>query len=148
VAAFVRDELQSTRAAIGVPGHSGEVGIGLDRRTGDYRVAANVLWSWRGVDASDPLAQQFEDDDEVERQDVSLITAVDRSFARETRNLRLFGVYDPADGTVFGRAILTVSLRDNVALEGSGGVFAGESLDTIGRLTRRDFLYARLKVFF
>jgi hypothetical protein len=40
------------------------------------------------------------------------------------------------------------SLRDNVWLEGSGGLFTGTSLDVIGRLTRRDFLYARLKVFF
>jgi hypothetical protein len=41
-----------------------------------------------------------------------------------------------------------VSLRDNLWLEGSGGLFAGSSLDTIGRLTHRDFAYARLRVFF
>ena len=147
-AAFLRDELQSTRAATAVRGRSIDAGAGLDRRTGDYRVAANVLWSWRSVDGSDPLARQLEGDGELERHDVSLVMAVDRSFARETRTLRLFGVYDPADGTVFGRAIVNVSLRDNVAVEASGGIFGGESLDTIGRLTRRDFLYARLKVFF
>ena len=147
-AAFVRDELQSTRAATGVPGRSIDAGLGVDRRTGDYRVAANVLWSWRGVDGSDPLGRLFEGDEEVERQDVSLVAAVDRRFARETRTLRLFAVYDPADETVFGRAIVNVSLRDNLALEASAGVFAGESLDTIGRLTRRDFLYVRLQAFF
>ena len=38
--------------------------------------------------------------------------------------------------------------RDNVWIEGSAGVFAGSSLDTLGRLTRRDFAYLRLKVFF
>ena len=54
----------------------------------------------------------------------------------------------PADGTTFTRVIGAVSLRDNVWLEGSGGLFTGTSLDTIGRLTRRDFVYARLKVFF
>ena len=147
-AAFLRDELQSTQSATAVRGRSVDAGVGLDRRTGDYRVAANVLWSWRGIDASDPLARQFEGDRELERHDVSLVMAVDRSFARETRTVRLFGVYDPADRTVFGRAIVNVSLRDNVAVEASGGVFEGESLDTIGRLTRHDFLYARLKVFF
>ena len=147
-AVFVRDELQSTRAAIGVPGRSVDAGIGMDRRTGDYRVAASVLWSWRGVDASDPLARRFRDDEEVERHDVSLVVAVDRSFARETRSVRLFGVYDPADDAVFGRAIVSISLRDNLALEASAGLFAGDSLDIIGRLTRRDFLYVRLKAFF
>jgi hypothetical protein len=147
-AAFVKDELQSTRLARGVPGRTIDAGVGVDRRTGVYRVAANVLWSWRSVDSSTPLGRALEGDEELERQDVSLIVALDRSFARETRTVRVFGVYDPADRTVFGRAIVNVSLRDNLALEGSGGLFAGESLDTLGRLTRRDFLYARLKVFF
>ena len=35
---------------------------------------------------------------------------------------------------VFARAIGAVTLRDNVWLEVSGGLFAGSSLDTIGRL--------------
>ena len=43
---------------------------------------------------------------------------------------------------------LDLSVRDNVWLEGSAGVFTGSSLDVIGRLTRREFAYARLKVFF
>jgi hypothetical protein len=148
VAAFPRDELQSTRAAVGVAGRSIEGGVGVDRRTGDYRVAVNLLWSWRAVDASDPLGRQFEGDDELERQDMSVVAAVDRSFSRETRTVRLLGVYDPGDRTVFARAILNVSLRDDLALEASGGLFAGDSHDTLGRLTRRDFLYARLKAFF
>ena len=74
--------------------------------------------------------------------------AADRSFARETRTLRVFAVYDPADATAFARVIGSVSLRDNLWVEGSGGLFGGEAPDTIGRLTRRDFLYARVKVFF
>jgi hypothetical protein len=148
IAAFVEDELQSTRTARGVPGHSVTAGIGVDRRAGDYRVAANALWSWSGVDADDPVGQSFVGDEEVERTDLSLVVAADRSFARETRTLRVFAVYDPADSTAFTRVIGAVSVRDNVWLEGSAGVFTGSSLDVIGRLTRRDFLYARLKVFF
>jgi hypothetical protein len=148
VAAFVEDELQSLRALGGVPGRSINGGIGIDRRAGDYRIAANVLWSRSDVDESDPAAQSFAGDEEVERTDLSLVLAGDRSFARETRTLRLFAVYDPAESTAFMRAIGAVSVRDNVWLEGSAGVFAGSSLDVIGRLTRRDFFYARLKVFF
>jgi hypothetical protein len=148
VASFVEDELQSTRTVQGVPGHSLTAGVGVDRKAGDYRVAANALWSWSGVDESDPVGQAFAGDDEVERTDVSLVIAADRSFARETRTLRVFAVYDPADATTFTRVIGAVSLRDNVWVEGSGGLFTGESLDILGRLTRRDFVYARLKVFF
>ena len=148
IAVTPRDVLQSTRAVTGVPGHAVEAGIGVDRRTGNYRVAGNVLWSRRGVDASDAAARPFAGDDELQRSDVSVVASVDRSFARETRTTRILGVYDPVDRTVFARMILNVSLRDNLSLEGSAGVFAGSSLDTIGRLTGRDFFYLRLKTFF
>jgi hypothetical protein len=109
-----------------------EGGIGLDRRAGDYRVAATVLATRQPFDGTDAL----------------IVGSADRSFARETRTVRVFGVYDPRDDTGFARVIGAISLRDNVWLEGSGGLFAGSAPDTIGRLTRRDFLYARLKVFF
>ena len=153
VAAFVEDELQAVGADLkvgpyGIPGRSVNAGIGIDRRAGDYRIAANVLWSRSDVDESDTAALPFIDDEEVERSDVSLVFAADRSFARETRTLRLFAVYDPADSTAFTRVIGAVSVRDNVWIEASGGLFTGSSLDIIGRLARRDFVYARLKVFF
>jgi hypothetical protein len=148
VAVFPHDQLQSTRVGRGVPGHGIESGIGVDRRAGVYRVAANVLWSWRRVDTSTPGGREFEGDQELERSDVSLVIAADRSFARETRTLRVLAVYDPSDATVFSRAIGALSVHDNVWIEGSAGVFAGSSLDTIGRLTQRDFAYVRLKVFF
>jgi len=147
-AAFVEDELQSTRAARGVPGHSVTAGVGVDRKAGDYRLAADALWSRSGVDTSDPVASAFAGDREVERTDFSLVIAADRSFTRETRTVRVFAVYDPADATTFNRLIAAMSLRDNVWLEGSAGLITGSSLDVIGRLTRRDFAYARLKVFF
>ena len=107
-----------------------------------------MLWSWRRVDTSAPIGPGFDGDDELERSDVSFVIAADRSFARETRTLRVLTVYDPVDATVFSRIITAISLRDNVWVEGSGGLFAGSSLDTIGRLTRRDFAYVQLKVFF
>jgi hypothetical protein len=152
VAAFVDDELQSTRAVRGVPGHSVTAGIGVDRKAGEYRIAADALWSRSAVRLADARSgqglEEFAGDPEIERTDVSLVVAADRSFARETRTLRLFAVYDPADATTFTRVIAAISLRDNVWIEGSAGLITGTSLDIIGRLTRRDFAYARLKVFF
>jgi hypothetical protein len=129
---FVRDTIQVIdENPRGVEGRSREAGIGVDRRAGDYRIAGNVLWSWNSVDGSDYL----------------VVAAADRSFARETRTLRVFAAYDPSDETLFGRVIAAISLRDNVWIEGSGGVFTGSSADTLGRLTRRDFAYARLKIY-
>jgi hypothetical protein len=130
VAAFVEDALQSSSAAMPIDANTLDAGIGIDRRAGSYRVAANLLYSHRLED------------------DVSIVVAADRSFARETRTVRLFAVYNPADGTTFARGIVSTSVRDNVSLEGSCGLFTGASADVFGRLTRRDFLYARLKVFF
>jgi hypothetical protein len=131
-AVFVDDTLQSTAGIPrGIEGQSIDAGVGADRRAGNYRLAGNLLWAWNSLDGSD----------------VSVVIAADRSFARETRTLRLFAVYDPEDATTFARVIAAISLRDNVWIEGSGGLFAGASADTLGRLTRRDFVYTRLKIF-
>ena len=145
VAAMVDDELQASTVPRGVSGKSVEAGVGLDRRAGDYRLGANVLWSWRSADDVDALGVA---DESLHGSDVTLVIAADRSFVRETRTVRAFGVYNPGDRTAFGRVIAAVSIRDNVWLEGSGGVFTGTSTDVIGHLSRRDFLYGRLKVFF
>lgn len=130
---FIDDTLQDTSGVLrGVEGRSAEGGVGIDRRAGNYRVASNVLASWNTLDRE---------------ADVSIVAAIDRNFARETRTLRVFGVYDPEDRTLFARLIVAISLRDNLWLEGSGGLFNGSASDTLGRLTRRDFIYTRLKLF-
>ena len=46
------------------------------------------------------------------------------------------------------RAIATAKLRDNVAVEGSGGWLAGDGTDLIGRFRDSDFVYARVKYYF
>ena len=134
---FVDDKLQSVQLARGVEGQSIEAGVGVDRRAGSYRLAGNVL-----------VGRRTADEGGLEESDVTLVAAADRSFARETRTLRLFAVYDPTDGTTFARCIGAISLRDDVWLEASGGLLTGTSTTTIGRLSRRDFVYARLKVYF
>jgi hypothetical protein len=144
---FVVDTLQSAALLRGVPGRSLEAGVGVDRRAGNYRLAANVLVSRRSADTVGQVVPGGPDRP-VDGTDVTLVAAADRSFARETRTLRLFGVYDPTNQTTFARAIGAVSLRDDVWLEASGGLLAGSAPTTLGRLTRRDFISARLKVFF
>ena len=77
------------------------------------------------------------------RTDVSLIVSADRAFSRQKYQGRLFGVYNPTSDSGFVRGIATATLRDNVALEGSLGWFAGSGLDTIGRFADSDFVYVR-----
>lgn len=87
---------------------------------------------------------------------MTLVAAADRSFVHDTRMVRVLAVYDPGDA-FFVRGIVTVSVRDDIAIEGSSGLFTadasminrgGLAVDTLARFARRDFLYARLKVLF
>ena len=146
LAAFVVKSLQAAGQPIILAGRSLEGGIGVDRSAGQYRLSGDVLVSSRWATDAATTAQPL--DSEVDRVDVSLVAALDRSFAQETRRLRAFAVYNPGEASGFVRVIATISLRDNVSIEGSGGVFAGSGADTFSRLASRDFVYARLKVFF
>jgi hypothetical protein len=62
--------------------------------------------------------------------------------------VRTFGVYNPNESSGFARAIATVKMRDNVALEGSGGWFIGTGRDLVGRFADSDFAYLRLRYYF
>jgi hypothetical protein len=128
-----------------------EGGIGADRRAGNYRVALNAVIS------------------RAEDTDVTLVGWAERSFARETRSVRLLAVYDPSDDTSFVRGITSWNVRDNVSLEASAGWFppsrevgtrlsaanTGDStavprsgIDVLSLLSRRDFVYTRLRIHF
>jgi hypothetical protein len=148
IAAFVADELQSSIAAAGIPGRTIEGGVGADRRAGDYRLAASALVTHTATDDSPAGRLARLADPEIDGADALIVGSLDRDFSRDTRRVRAFAVYDPDDGSAFARVIGAISVRDNVWVEGSGGLFVGSSFGAVGRLTGRDFLYARLKVFF
>jgi hypothetical protein len=139
VAAFTRDAFQAPAAAAALTGHTFDAGAAVDRKAGSYRVSGQVLVHRETYDAAFQLAG---------RTDVSLIVSADRAFSRQKYQGRLFGVYNPASGSGFVRSIATASLRDNLALEGSLGWFAGSGVDNIGRFADSDFMYLRLKYFF
>jgi hypothetical protein len=146
IAAFVDRSLQSLDQPIVLDGRTVEGGIGIDRSAGLFRVSGNVLVARRWLADSQPVAPG--DSAAIDRTDVSMVGSIDRTFSRETRRLRAFAVYNPGERSGFGRVIATVSLRDNVAVEASAGLFVGEGLDVLSRLSSRDFVYLRLKVFY
>jgi hypothetical protein len=139
VAAFVRDAFQAPASPAAFKGQSFDAGAAVDRKAGNYRVSGQVLLHRQAVDP--PFAA-------ASRTDVSLIVSADRTFSRQKYQGRLFGVYNPNSDAGFVRGIVTATLRDNVALEGSLGWFAGSGLDTISRFAESDFVYLRLKWFF
>jgi hypothetical protein len=143
VAGFLNRTLQAIERPVLADGRAIEAGIGVDRKTGAYRVSGSIVATRRWVKHNGSAVSP-----QIDRDDVTLVAAVDRSFARETRAVRLFAVYNPNEASVFARVISTWSLRDNVAFEASGGWFTGDGGDVLSRFATRDFLYGRLKVFF
>jgi hypothetical protein len=145
VAAFVADNFQSADLRV-VTGHSFDAGAGVDRRAGGYTLSGTVLLHSESYDA--PLAVSTSGDTRDGRTDVSFIVSADRTFARERYRFRGFGVYNASGRSAFVRGIGFASLRDNLALEGSIGWFAGDSLDLVGRFGDSDFAYLRMKYYF
>jgi hypothetical protein len=136
VAAFVEDNFQGDQPAI-LQGQSFDVGVGVDRRAGNYQFSGTLL-----VHREDP------DDVSVpSNTDVSVIVSADRTFARERYQLRAFSVLNPSADSAFVRGIGMAKLRDDVALEASAGWLAGEGTDTIGRFADSDFFYVRMKYY-
>ena len=142
-AIFTEDSFQASSFER-VSGSSIDAGAGLDRRAGDYTIGATVLVHSESYDTPVASGATFTGG----RTDVSLIVSTDRTFARERYRLRGFGVYNASESSGFLRGIGDVSLKDNVALEGSVGWFIGSGRDTIGRFASDDFGYLRLKYYF
>lgn len=140
VAWHVDDTLQAADRFATLRARSFEGGVGVDRRAGDYRVSATVLGVTRRPRDGDAGA--------VDRRDLQLVTSIDRTFARETRRLRVFGVYNPGDRSAFVRGVGGVSVRDGWWLEASAGWLTGRGADTLSRLAERDFVYLRARVYF
>ena len=140
---FAEDSFQSPSFGH-VSGRSVDAGVGLDRRAGDYTVGATVLVHSESYD--EPVASGATASDG--RTDVSLMASTARTFGRERYRLRGFAVYNASESSGFLRGIAVVTLKDNVALEGSLGWFIGSGRDLIGRFSSDDFGYVRLKYYF
>jgi hypothetical protein len=139
-AAFVDRTFQPVDASDGpgagvFKGHAIEAGGSIERKAGDYRINLAVLMQRQASDA-------------FTETDVSLVMGAQRGFARDTRRVLLFGLWNMADRSGFLRSIGSWSLRDNLWLEGSVGWFLGEGTDTLSRFATRDFAYVKLKAYF
>ena len=152
MAAFVDRTLQVVESPALVKGKAIEAGLGVDRKAGGYRVSSNLIltkrWSTLGLSLSPSVVDARPANLSIDRTDLTLVGAIDRSFVRDTRSIRALAVYNPREDSAFTRVIATFSMRDNLSLELSGGLFAGDGVDALSRLASRDFLSARLKVFF
>jgi len=119
-----------------VAGQSLSAGVGVDRKAGAYRVAANTVWTRRAPERH------------AVTHDVTVVGILERNFARETRILRAVGVVSPDEGSGFARLSTSVNLRDGWWVDAVAGMFWGAGTDALSRLRSRDLVSLRLKVFY
>lgn len=123
-----------------VDGRALDAGVGVDRSAGDYRLFTSVVWHRDWTTEGPALVNH----------DLSIIGSIERRFSRDRYLVRVFGVGNPIDESGFVRGLAAWSVRDNVALEASGGVLFGDasSADTLSRFRDRDFAFVRVRWFF
>ena len=132
-AVFVEKSFNSLNGP--VLGRALDAGLGVDRRTGDYRLflSAVVHREWSPEDSG------------IDRTDLNLVGSIERQFGRERYFARAFGVINPADASAFVRGLFIFRMRDDFALEFSAAAFVGTGDDTLARFHGRDFLLTRLR---
>ena len=138
LAAFVDKQFAGVTSPGPVDAGALDGGIGVDRRSGDYRLFGSVLVRREWSDADPAIA----------RTNVSVVGSVDRTFDRDRYLARVFAVVNPGDGSGFVRGLVVWTARDNLAVEGSAGAFFGSGDDTISRFNGRDFVFGRVKYSF
>lgn len=118
-------------------GQSFDAGLGVDRKTGEFRVFASVLVHH---DEATPQAPAHTN--------TNVVGSIERRFRRDTWLARVFAVTNPADRSGFFRALVAWSVNDHLALETSAATFAGAGDDTIARFKDRDFVVLRVRYFY
>jgi hypothetical protein len=133
VVAAVEKSLASPANMGLLQGRTLDVGAGVDRRAGDYRLYAAVL-AHHERSTGAPT---------VRRTDVNLVGSVERPLARERYLARGFVVINPGDGSAFLRGAVRWRASDRAAVDASAGTFLGTSGDRIGQFRDRDFAFVR-----
>jgi hypothetical protein len=118
-----------------VSGHAIDAGVGVDRKTGEFRIFASVLFH-RDWAPSDPA---------INRSNVDLVGSIERTFSRDRYLARAFAVVNPDDKAGFARFVLLWKMRDDVAVELSAAAFFGRGDDVLSRFHRRDFVLTRIR---
>jgi len=111
-----------------------DVGLGVDRKTGEFRVFASAIVH---RDMATPFA--------ASATNVNLIGSIERKFGRDHYLARVFGIANPDDRSGFVRGLFLWSATDTVAIEASAAKFIGTGDDGISRFSGRDFAGIRLR---
>ncbi len=145
--AVVSDEkaVQARGTPVSASGRSLQVGVGADRTLGGYRVMGELLWRDTWLDTPslpyDPLTTGPAIFD---RRSLSMVGILERRFARDTRLVQTFALYDATARNGMTRGLGAISLREGLWLEGAFGWFLGRRAGFLGPFVNSDFVSLRL----
>ena len=111
-----------------------DVGLGVDRKTGEFRVFASAILHRDEATLFAPASSNF-----------NVIGSVERRFGRDHYLARVFGIANPDDRSGFIRGLFLWSATDKVAIEASAAKFIGTGDDGISRFSGRDFAGLRVR---
>lgn len=113
-----------------------DAGVGVDRKTGEFRVFGSVLVH---RDLVRPGA--------IAKTNTDVVASIERKFHRDQLLSRVFAVVNPADQSGFFRALMVWSASDRVAVEASAAKFTGTGDDAISKFAGRDFVMTRVRYY-
>lgn len=137
--------IQARRSPVTASGRTVQAGFGADRSLAGFRVLGELIWHHAEIDTpslpTDPLtgvAPVFE------RRSLTAVGIVERQFARQTRLIRGFGIYDGVNKNGIARAIAAISPRQGFWVEGTAVWFSGRRAGLLGSFIDDDFVSVRL----
>lgn len=138
---MIAGDFETVRGAWAIRGESAlkvdqsfDVGAGVDRKTGEFRVFASAIVH---RDFATPFAPASTN--------LDVIGSLERKFGRDHYLARVFAIVNPADRSGFVRGLAIWSVSDRLSVEASAAKFAGTGDDSISRFSGRDFIGARLR---
>jgi hypothetical protein len=145
--AVVSDDraIQARGTPVIASGRTVQAGFGADRTIAGYRVLAELVAHHAMIDApslaTDPLTAA---PPRFDRRSLTAVGILERQFARETRLIRGFGIYDAVNKNGIARAVGAISPRENWWVEGTAVWFSGRRAGFLGPFVDDDFLSVRL----
>lgn len=113
-----------------------DIGAGVDRKTGAYRVFSSVIVHHDSASTATPA-----------RTNTNVVGSIERQFHRDQWLARAFVVANPADRSGFVRGLVSWSVSDRVGIDATAAKFLGTGDDTISKFAGRDFVMARIRYF-
>jgi hypothetical protein len=139
------DAIQARATPVSASGRTVQVGLGADRSLAGNRLLGELVWYRAALDApSLPLDPLTAAPPRFDRRSFSAVAIAERQFARGTRVLRGFGLYDAVARNGLARAIAAISPRDGLWLESSIVWFSGRRAGFVGPFVDDDFVSVRI----